>query len=59
MPKRKLYDEKALEAALKEVNDKTLSKKGAARKYNVPRATIQFRISDKFKKKLLVAPVPF
>lgn len=49
MPKRKDYDQKALESAITDVQN-GLSKKAAAKKYGVPRATIQFRLSTKFVK---------
>lgn len=50
MPRRALYEKKSLDAAIKEVNDGVLSKKAAAKKYGVPRATLQFRLSSKFVK---------
>lgn len=50
MPKHLAYDQKSLEAAIKDVTSGVLSKKAAAKKYGVPRATIQFRLSKNFKK---------
>lgn len=50
MPKRKDYDQKALESAMTDIQNGGLSKKSAAKKYGVTRATIQFRLSTKFVK---------
>lgn len=50
------YRKEQLEAALAAVAG-GMSKKGAAKKFRVPKATIQFRLSDKFKKTSL-GPAP-
>jgi hypothetical protein len=46
---QKKYTEEDVQNALLEIENE-LSKNAAARKYNVPRATIQFRMSQKFSK---------
>jgi hypothetical protein len=46
---QKKYTEEDVQNALLEIEN-GLSKKAASRKYNVPRATIQFRMSQKFSK---------
>ncbi|XP_044753622.1 chaetoglobosin A biosynthesis cluster protein C-like [Coccinella septempunctata] len=45
----KKYDEELLQKALREIEEGEAKKK-VARKYNIPRATLQFRLSNKFKK---------
>ncbi|KAG8299336.1 hypothetical protein J6590_103626 [Homalodisca vitripennis] len=47
MPKER-YKPEALQAALNDVKNGLLSKKAASKKYGIPRATIQFRLSSKF-----------
>lgn len=49
MPKRAQYSQTALENAINDVKN-GVSKKAASKKYGVPRAMIQFRLSDKFVK---------
>lgn len=56
MPKRKInqlniksYNEKTIQKALEEIKVR-LPKKTVAKKYGIPRSTLQFRLSKKFKK---------
>ena len=47
--KRCHYSEEALQKALNEIRSGA-PKKATAKKYNIPRATLQFRLGDSFKK---------
>ncbi|KAF2890221.1 hypothetical protein ILUMI_15952, partial [Ignelater luminosus] len=46
---KKNYDERDIEQAVEAIK-KGLSKKQASKEYGIPRATLQFRLSNKFKK---------
>lgn len=51
MSKSRSYSDQKLEEAIEAVKGKKLSKKAAAKLFNIPRSTIQFRMSENFKKK--------
>lgn len=46
MPKRANYDSGAMEAALKEMQNDGTSLRAVAKKYGVPRSSLQFRLKN-------------
>ncbi|KAF2890621.1 hypothetical protein ILUMI_15552 [Ignelater luminosus] len=46
---KKNYDERDIEQTVEAIK-KGLSRKQASKEYGIPRATLQFRLSNKFKK---------
>lgn len=55
---QKLYTEENVLAALQAIED-GMSQRLAAKTYNVPRQTLQFRLSDKFNNKTSLGPNPY
>lgn len=46
MPKTPQYTKEALDEALEKINSKTMSLRAVTKKYNIPRATLQFKIKN-------------
>ncbi|KAL1498417.1 hypothetical protein ABEB36_009223 [Hypothenemus hampei] len=46
MPKRSSYDSKSMECAIKDVNNNAVSLRAAAKKYGVPKSTLEFKLKN-------------
>ncbi|GBP65595.1 hypothetical protein EVAR_46121_1 [Eumeta japonica] len=46
MPKIPEYTKEALDEALEKINTKAMSSRAVAKKYNIPRATLQFKLKN-------------
>lgn len=58
MPKIPRYTKDALDEALQEINNKTLSLRAVAKKYDIPRGTLQFKLKNPTSKSQF-GPTPY
>lgn len=58
MPKIPQYTKEALDEALEKVNTKTMSLRAVAKKYNIPRGTLQFKLKNPSSKSQF-GPTPY
>lgn len=58
MPKIPQYTKEALDEALGKINTKTMSLRAVAKRYNIPRATLQFKLKNPTSKSQF-GPTPY
>ncbi|GBP41729.1 hypothetical protein EVAR_33720_1 [Eumeta japonica] len=58
MPKIPEYSKEALDEALEKINTKAMSLRAVAKKYNIPRATLQFKLKNPYSKSRF-GPTPY